>query len=104
MTGPEKTAFYTGAGALMWVVWQTSCILGVILGAAAPESWSLDFAVPLTFIALLAPALKDRPGVAAAVASGFIAYAAHPLPHNLGLILASIGGMSTGYLLSGREK
>ena len=28
---------------------------GIALGARVPESWSLDFALPLTFLAILVP-------------------------------------------------
>ena len=42
-----------GTGITMWVCWQISTILGIILGSFIPEELGLKFAVPITFIALL---------------------------------------------------
>ncbi len=42
-----------GTGITMWICWQTSTILGIILGSFIPEELGLKFAVPITFIALL---------------------------------------------------
>ena len=42
-----------GTGITMWVCWQISTILGIILGSFIPEEVGLKFAVPLTFIAIL---------------------------------------------------
>ena len=36
-----------GAGATCWVIWQSTTLLGIILGAAIPEKLGLSFAVPL---------------------------------------------------------
>ena len=65
--------FFLGAGLGLWSCWQISTAVGVFLGAVIPSSWSLDFALPLTFIALVVPALKDRAGVAAALVGGVVA-------------------------------
>ncbi len=71
-TTPTSQWFFLGAGAALWTTWQASSALGIFLGAAIPASWPLDFALPLTFIAMVIPALKDRPGVAAAVTGGVV--------------------------------
>ena len=56
-----NTHWYTlGAGLTLWVTWQISSAAGVVIGAQVPASWSLDFTLALTFIALLIPALTDR--------------------------------------------
>ena len=93
---PNKHWFYLGAAVLMWLTWQLGTAAGLLLGAQVPESWSLDFAVPLTFIALLVPALKDRPAALAALAAGVIAVLALGLPYNLGLPLAALTGIGVG--------
>src|SRR5512145_2495519 len=62
---PYAHWFLFGAGFSLWFNWQISTALGIFLGAAIPESWSLDFALPLTFIAMLVPTLKDRAEIAA---------------------------------------
>jgi 4-azaleucine resistance transporter AzlC len=94
--------FWLGAGSALWVCWQLSTALGIFLGAAIPESWSLDFALPLTFIAMLVPVLKGRPAIAAALSAGAVALVAFSLPYKLGLILAALVGILVGTVLEGR--
>ncbi|MCI0554962.1 MAG: AzlC family ABC transporter permease, partial [Anaerolineae bacterium] len=64
---PYSHWFLLGAGLALWCTWQVSTALGIFLGTAIPEEWSLDFALPLTFIAMVVPVLKDRPAIAAAL-------------------------------------
>ncbi len=87
-----------GAGLTLWVSWQISTAVGVLVGAEVPESWALDFTLPLTFIALVIPVLRDRPAVLAALTAGMIALAANDLPYKLGLILAALAGIAAGVL------
>jgi 4-azaleucine resistance transporter AzlC len=94
--------FFLGAGLTLWVSWQVSTAIGILLGAQIPQSWSLDFALPLTFIALVRPTLTDRPAVLAAGAAGVIAVLAVSLPYKLGLVLAAISGIVVG-LVSERD-
>jgi len=94
--------FYFGAALMLWGVWQTATTVGVLLGGHIPQAWSLDFAIPLTFLALLFPAIKDRPSLVAAASAGALALAAHRLPCNLGLLLAAFGGIVAGCVAEGR--
>jgi len=91
--------FYLGAALAMWVTWQTGAALGALLGTQVPASWSLDFAIPLTFLALAVPTIKDRATLAAALGGGLVAVAAFSLPYNLGLVGGALGGISLGVWL-----
>lgn len=91
--------YFLGAGLALWSIWQLSTAAGVFLGAVVPPTWSLEFTLPLTFIALVVPALKDRPTVAAAVCAGLVALLAYSLPYRIGLILAALCGIVTGMVL-----
>ncbi len=84
------------AGLALWTCWQASTALGIFLGAQIPARWSLDFTLALTFIALVVPALKDRPLVLAALSAGLTAVAAYQLPYKFGLILAALVGIGVG--------
>jgi len=95
--------FLLGAGLALWTVWQVSTALGIFLGSAIPESWSLDFALPLTFIAMVMPLLKGRSYIAAAISAGAVALAAYSLPFKLGLILAALTGIMMGAYLEERS-
>jgi 4-azaleucine resistance transporter AzlC len=100
---PYAHWFWLGAGCTLWLFWQLSTVVGIFLGAAIPESWSLDFALPLTFIAMLVPVLRNRPGIAAALSAGLVSLVAFSLPYKLGLILAALVGILVGTFL-GRRK
>lgn len=100
---PFSHWFLFGAGLSLWIDWQFSTALGIFLGAAIPESWSLDFALPLTFIAMVVPVLKSRPAIAAALSAGIVSLAAYSLPYQLGLILAALVGIIVGTFLEGRQ-
>jgi 4-azaleucine resistance transporter AzlC len=101
--GPESHWFFLGAGFALWFTWQASSALGIFAGAAIPASWRLDFALPLTFIAMVTPVLTDAPVVAAALSAGGTALLAYGLPYKLGLILAAFVGILVGTLLERRR-
>jgi len=97
--GPHQHYFLLGSGLLLWVSWQITTIIGVYVGEIIPLSWSLSFAIPLTFIAIVAPILKTRADLAAATTAGGLAIIAQPLPWKSWLILAAIGGIVVGGLV-----
>ena len=100
---PAGHWFFLGAGFSVWFTWQISTALGIFLGAAIPESSSLDFALPLTFIAMMVPVLKNQPAVAGALSAGVVALVTFSLPYKLGLILAALVGIAVGTMLEGRN-
>ncbi len=91
-----KHWYFLGAGLTLWIMWQISTAIGIVLGANVPASWSLDFALPLTFIALVIPSLKTRAEWIAAATAGVVAVLAAGLPLNLGLLVATFTGMAIG--------
>ncbi len=91
--------YYFGAALTVWVAWQISAVIGALLGALVPASWGFDFAFPLSFMALMFAALRDRPTVVAALTGGMIAVLAKGLPYNTGLVLATFLGIAAGYLV-----
>ena len=42
-----------GAGLTLWIVWQLTTVVGILLGSIVPEELGLSFTIPLTFLALL---------------------------------------------------
>ena len=93
MTPDTKVAYYFGAMMLICPIWYACTLLGAILGQAIPESWSLDFAVPVCFIALTAPLLRSLSHVVAALTSCAMAIAFAWVPWSLGLFIAAIIAM-----------
>ena len=96
---PTGHWFFLGAGASLWLTWEVSTALGILLGTTIPESWPLEFALPLTFIAMLVPMLKDGAMVSAALTAGAVALLAVSLPYKLGLVLAALVGIGVGVLM-----
>lgn len=88
--------YYLGVAVPLWILWMVATAAGVLLGAQIPPSWQLDFAIPLTFLALLAPAVRDRPSLVAALTGGGLALALQGLPYNLGLITGALAGIAAG--------
>jgi 4-azaleucine resistance transporter AzlC len=96
---PAGHWFFFGAGIALWMIWQISTALGIFLGATLPPEWPLEFALPLTFIAIVMPTLKDRPAVAASLSAGATALLTYYLPFKLGLVFAALVGILVGTAL-----
>ncbi len=96
--------YFLGTGLTLWAFWQLSTLLGIALGARVPESWSLDFALPLTFLAILVPQVRDRPSLAAALVAGVLAVALAGMPLKLGLMVSILAGVAVGGLLEIRPR
>jgi predicted branched-subunit amino acid permease len=94
--------FFLGAGLALWSSWQLSTAAGIALGAIVPQSWSLDFTLALTFIALVVPNLKDRAGLVTALSAGLAALLVFSIPYKLGLIIAALVGILFGLLVEAK--
>ena len=94
---PDRHWFYLGAGLALWGGWQLSTAVGVLLGARLPADWPLDFALPLTFIAIVVPLIRSRAMLLAAGVAGGVALLAAGLPFKLGLLAAALAGMAAGW-------
>lgn len=100
----DVVPYYIGAWVALAGVWQLSNLAGALLGPLVPASWGLDFAVPLVFLAMLAPAVKDRTAVGVAIVTGIAAAVLVPvLPLQSGLIAALVAGMGYGAWRDVRE-
>lgn len=95
--------YLLGTGLTLWAGWQLSTAAGILVGAGLPAEWSLDFALPLTFLALLMPSLVDRAAVVAAVGAGALSIVLWGLPLRLGLLVATLTGVVLGLLVSTRD-
>lgn len=101
--GPDLRHWYfLGCGLTLWGCWQLSTALGIAFGARIPPEWDIDFAVPLTFIALLTLLVKERAGQAAALVAGLAVLALAALPYRLGLVLAIVLGLLAGAAVARR--
>ncbi len=88
--------YFLGAGLALWSTWQVSTAVGILLGSVIPASWSLDFTLTLTFIALAMPSLKGKPQIVAALVAGVVAIIGAAWPLKLGLLCGALAGMLAG--------
>jgi len=96
MTIPQRMAYFFGTNGVIAPLWVLSTFAGAMVGSQIPESWALDIALPVAFLAMIAPMLRTLPHVIAAVTASVVALAAAGMPFNLGLIVAGFCGMVAG--------
>ena len=89
---------FLGSGMALYLCWQLTNMIGFFAGNVIPAAWSLEFAVPLCFVALVAPLLREAPTVLAAVVAGVAVIALGGLPMKLNLIVAGVIGIVAGTL------
>lgn len=92
----QKLAYFWGSVAPVCPFWYVFTLLGALIGETIPDWLALDFALPITFLALIMPMLRTRAHVAAALVSVVSALIFAALPYNLGLLVAGVLGMIAG--------
>lgn len=85
-----------GTGLTLWTTWQVSTAVGIFLGTQLPAEWGLDFTMPLVFIAIVVPSLKERSAWMTAIAASIFAIMFYQLPFKLGLIVSSFAAIAVG--------
>jgi predicted branched-subunit amino acid permease len=102
LTLRQKVAFFFGVATPITPVWCAMTAVGVLVGATIPEAAALDFALPITFLAMVAPMLRTSAHLAAAVTSVVVALALSGLPSGFGLLIAAACAMAVGVLVEDR--
>ena len=94
---PVRRRWFILGGALPFSgVWVLGTVAGVMLGPVIPELWQIGFIVPLMFIAVMVPALKDRPAVVAVMVAVAVVLLARALPYGLNVLLGALAGITLG--------
>ena len=89
--------YYFGSWLTLASIWQVVNVAGAVAGSFVPAGWSLDFAVPLVFLAMLVPALKNRADIEASLVAAVAAALLVPtMPLETGLLAAIVTGMLWG--------
>jgi len=76
--------------------WYAFTWVGAVSGTQIPPAFALDFALPIVFIAMIAPALRTLAHVAAAGTSIIVSLILAWMPTGFGLILAGLVAMHVG--------
>ena len=99
----ERNRYFhlVGGGATCWVIWQSTTLLGIVLGASIPEKLGLSFAVPLTFLALLVNDFRKFINVIVIIISGTVATLGYNyIPFKAYVIVAALAGLFTAMILT----
>jgi len=99
----QKLAFFFATMIPIAPAWYAGTYVGALTGVAILPDAGLDFALPIAFLAMVAPALRTRAHVAAAVTAAALGLLFAGLPYNLGLIPAALVGMAVGAELERRS-
>jgi 4-azaleucine resistance transporter AzlC len=97
---PYKYWYHLGASLFMYTNWLFCTFLGLTLGQFIPDakSWGLDFAMAVTFIGMIIPYIVNKPMLVTVLTAGIASLVTHSLPHQLGLMVAAIVGITAGVL------
>jgi len=93
-----NASYFLGSGALLWVVWQLATLAGVLAGQIIPASWQLEFVVPLCFLAVLVPLLRDRVSILVFTVATIAVVALDAMPLRLSMVCAGLLGIAAGVL------
>lgn len=98
---PHAHWYYFASCLGMYLNWAFWTYVGIVLGTEFQEikSWGLEFAMVVTFIGIVMPALRSSPFWAAAIIAGLVATIANGLPYKLGLMLGGLAGILAGLAL-----
>ena len=92
----DPLQYYLGVATPLLPTWGASTAVGAVVGSTIPGWLPLDFAVPMVFLALVVPTVRDRPGAAAAGTGAAVAVVGAGLPLNLGLLAGGLVGVAAG--------
>ncbi len=94
-----------GAGLSFYLIWNAATFAGIVAGTNIPSlnEYGLEFAIASTFIAIVIPTLKNVPMLCAALVALILSVMMSYFGIESGLVIASLGGMLTGYLLETRR-
>jgi len=95
-TVPERMAYFFGVVTPICPLWYIFTLTGALVGTAMPGGLPLDFALPITFLAMIGPMLRTPAHLVAALTSVTLALMLAGLPYNLGLLAAGLAGMIAG--------
>lgn len=104
VTNEDAAQFYIGTAVAMMMAWHASVIIGFLFGNIAPAALNLDYAIPLSFVALLIPTLKTKSHMLVAVFSSVASLVFYGLPLRTGLMASALLAIGLSWILIQRKK
>ncbi len=93
-----------GSGITLWLSWQVATILGIFLGSIVPEELGLEFAIPLTFIAIIINELRKLDHLIVMIVSGLAATFFYNAPFKSYILISPLIGLFAAYIISKFKK
>jgi len=97
--GERARRAYWLCGALLFTFWNTGALVGLLAGAAVPDTdaFGIDAAFPAALLALLLPSLRRADARRVGVTAAVVALAATPfLPAGLPVLVGLLGLLAAG--------
>ncbi len=95
--------FILGVSGPFVAVWIAGTAAGAALGPVIPEEWQIGFIVPLMFIAVMVPALRDWPAIAAAGIATAVVLLLKDLPFGLNVLCGALLGIAIAAFVPERK-
>ena len=96
LTVSEKLGYFFGVAIPLGIGWYALTFTGAVLGEKIPTDLGVDFAVPITFLAVVSPMLKTLAHLAAALTSVVLVLALSFMPFGSGLLVAAAVALVVG--------
>ncbi len=96
---PGQARYAAGGALIVWIIWQSSSLLGILASSRVPMSWGLGFAGTLSMLGIAYALLVDRTAWVAAIVSATAAIAAFALPLKLNILVAIAAAVAASLLL-----
>ena len=105
LKGKVRLVYALAAGASFYLCWLLWNVIGIIAGSYLPDltTMGLDFAIAVTFIALVVPTISNLAMLITVVVAGVLSVLFKLLNWELGLVLASLIAMYCGYLTTNKH-
>lgn len=97
----DARGFYLGAAITMWGCWLALVGIGVVVGPTVAPLLPGRVVLLLVLVAMVIPAIGDRPTRTAAAVALVVALPASALPLSLGPFLAGMSGIAVAALIEG---
>lgn len=101
---PGQVAYFSGAAATNWFMWQVPSVAGMLLANAIPLSWGLGFAGVLALLGILLSMINDRFTLLATAVAGTAAIAAFALPLKMNILVAVVAAVAAGLMFESADR
>jgi predicted branched-subunit amino acid permease len=97
---PGQARYAAGGAVALWLLWQSSSIVGIVLSSFVPTHWGLGFAGTLSMLGFAYSLLVDRVSWVAAIVSAAAAIAAFALPLKLNILVAIAAAVAASMVMA----